>query len=119
MILSRVYYKEGILASMAAHGFFNGLLAMSVVFSALGMPWLGLAAVPAALYFAWRASKSLRAQKPDIDSGALAPLRLSASVAFIMAAVLLAGYLFLMPNIFWAIGAVALAAKGIMLLRDK
>lgn len=119
MILSQVYHKEGILASMAAHGFFNGLLALSVVFSALGLPWLGLAVVPAALYFALRAAKSLRAQKPDIDSGALAPKRLSASVAFVMAALLLAGYLFLMPNIFWAIGAVALAVKGIVELKGK
>ena len=119
MILSYVYHKEGILASMAAHGFFNGLLAMSVVFGALGMPWLGLAAVPAALYFSWRAARSLRAQRPDIGSGALVPLRLSAPVSFVMAALLMAGYLFLMPNIFWAIGAAALAVKGIFELKGK
>lgn len=119
MILSHVYHKEGILASMAAHGFFNGLLALSVVLSALGLPWLGLAVVPAALYFAVKAARTLRAQKPDIASGALAPKRLGAAVAFIMAAVLALGYFFLMPNIFWAIGAVALIVKGIMELQAK
>lgn len=119
MILSHVYHKEGILASMAAHGFFNGLLALSVVLSALGLPWLGLAVVPAALYFAVRAAKLIRSQEPDIASGALAPKRLGAAVAFIMAAVLTLGYFFLMPNIFWAIGAVALIVKGIMELQAK
>lgn len=114
MILSYVYHKEGILASMAAHGFFNGLLAMSVVFTALGLPWLGLAAVPAALYFAWRAARSLRAQKPDIESGALTPKPLTAGLSFLMAGILALGYFFLMPNIFWIIGAVALIVKGIM-----
>ncbi|PIR15711.1 MAG: hypothetical protein COV48_12860, partial [Elusimicrobia bacterium CG11_big_fil_rev_8_21_14_0_20_64_6] len=102
MILSHVYHKEGILASMAAHGFFNGLLAMSVVFSALGMPWLGLATVPVVLFFAMRAAKTIRAQKPDIDSGALAPKPLSAALSFAFAGILALGYFLLMPNIFWA-----------------
>ncbi|MDD5302304.1 MAG: CPBP family intramembrane metalloprotease [Elusimicrobia bacterium] len=119
MILSYVYHKEGILASMAAHGFFNGLLAMSVVFSALGLPWLGLAAAPAALYFAMKAAKVVRAQKPDVDSGALAPKPLSARLALIMAAVLMLGYFFIMPNIFWPIGAVALLVNGLMKLKNK
>ncbi len=119
MILGRVYQKEGILAAMAAHGFFNGLLASSIVFAAIGLPWLGIATVPVALLFAWRAAKSLRGQKSDRASGALRPKPLSAALAFLMAAVLVAGYFFLMPNIFWAIGAVALAVKGIMTLQAK
>lgn len=119
MILGRVYQKEGILAAMAAHGFFNGLLASSIVFTALGLPWLSIATVPVALIFAWRAARSLRAQKDARASGALIPKPLSAALAFIMAAILVLGYFFLMPNIFWAIGAVALAVKGIMMLQDK
>lgn len=119
MILGWVYQKEGILSAMAAHGFFNGLLASSIVFSALGMPWLGIATIPVALFFAVRAAKSLRAQKYDRASGALIPKPLGASLAFIMAAILVLGYFFLMPNIFWAIGAVALAVKGIMMLQAK
>ncbi|MDP3544278.1 MAG: CPBP family intramembrane metalloprotease [Elusimicrobiota bacterium] len=119
MILGRVYQKEGILAAMAAHGFFNGLLASSVVFTALGLPLLSIATIPVALYFAFRAAKSIRAQKPDIASGALTPKPLNAALAFLMAAILVLGYFFLMPNIFWAIGAVALAVKGIMMLQDK
>lgn len=119
MILGWVYQKEGILSAMAAHGIFNGLLASSIVFSALGMPWLGIATVPAALLYGWWAAKSLRAQKSDRASGALIPKPLSATVAFIMAAILAAGYFLIMPNIFWAIGAVALIVKGIMVLQDK
>jgi len=119
MILSHVYHKEGILASMAAHGFFNGLLALSVVLSALGLPWLGLAVVPAALFFALRSAKVLRAQKPDIASGALTPKPLTAGLSFLMAGVLALGYFFLMPNIFWIIGAVALIVKGIMASQAK
>jgi len=119
MILSYVYHKEGILASMAAHGFFNGLLALSVVLSAVGLPWLGLAVVPAALYFALKAARTLRAQKPDIASGALTPKPLSAGLSFLMAGVLALGYFFLMPNIFWIIGAVALIVKGIMASQPK
>lgn len=114
MILSYVYHKEGILASMAAHGFFNGLLALSVVLSAVGLPWLGLAVVPAALFFALRAAKLIRSQKPDIASGALTPKPLTAGLSFLMAGILALGYFFLMPNIFWIIGAVALIVKGVM-----
>jgi membrane protease YdiL (CAAX protease family) len=119
MILSYVYHKEGILASMAAHGFFNGLLSLSVVFTALGLPWLGLAAIPAALYFAMKAAKVVKAQKPDIASGALAPKTMSGPLAILFAAVLMLGYFFIMPNIFWPIGAVALLINAIMKLRAQ
>jgi membrane protease YdiL (CAAX protease family) len=119
MVLSYVYHKEGILASMAAHGFFNGLLALSIVFSAIGMPWLSVATVPLALFFAWRAAKAVRAQKPAIASGALAPKPLSAGLSFLFAGLLMLGYFFLMPNIFWPIGAAALVNKGILMLKKK
>jgi len=119
MVLSYVFQKEGILASMAAHGFFNGLLAISIVLSALGMPWLGLAVVPLALLFAVRSARFLRAQKPDIASGALAPKAMSANMAIVFAALLAVGYFFLMPNIFWAIGAVALLIAAIRIRLKK
>lgn len=119
MILSYVYHKEGILASMAAHGFFNGLLSLSVVFTALGLPWLGLAAIPATLYFAFKAAKVVKAQKPDIASGALAPKTMSGPLALLFAAILMLGYFFIMPNIIWPVGAVALLINGIMKLRAQ
>lgn len=117
MILSYVYQKEGILASMAAHGFFNGLLAVSIVATAMGMPWLSLAAAPAALFFAYKSWKTLKAQKPDISSGALIPKTMSGPLALAFAAILMLGYFFIMPNIFWPIGAVALLINGIMKLK--
>ncbi len=119
IILSYVYKKEGILASMAAHGFFNGLLALTVVFAALGLPWLALAAVPAAIYFAVKSAKTIRAQKPDIASGALTPKPLSAALAFLFAGLLMLGYLFIMPNIIWPIGALVLLAAGARILSKK
>jgi membrane protease YdiL (CAAX protease family) len=119
MILSYVYQKEGILASMAAHGFFNGLLAVSIVLSAAGLPWLGLAIAPLALYFAFKARGVLKAQKADVASGALAPKPLTATLAFLFAGLLMLGYFFIMPNIFWPIGAVALGIAGIRLLKAK
>ncbi len=113
MILSHVYRKEGILASMAAHGFFNGLLALSLVFTAAGLPILNLAIAPVAIFFAWRARRALKAQQPAVASGALAPKPMTAGMAFLFAGLLILGYLFLMPNIFWPLGAVALVIAGI------
>jgi membrane protease YdiL (CAAX protease family) len=117
MILGYTYAKEGILAAMAAHGFFNGLLALSVVFTALGLPWLGLATEPVALYFAYKSYQVLKAQKLDIASGALAPKRMSSGLAFAFAVILLAGYYLLMPNIMWLVGAVALMIRAILKLK--
>jgi len=108
MVLSYVYQKEGILASMAAHGFFNGLLALSIVLSAMGMPWLGLAVVPLALFFSVKAAKLIRKQKPAKASGDLAPMPMTKTMAVAFAVLLMLGYFLLMPNIFWALGAAAL-----------
>ena len=113
MILAWIYKKEGVLAAMAAHGFFNGLLALSIVFSAIGMPWLGLLTVPAAIWASVRAAKFLKGQKPDVRSGALAPKPLTPLLSLLFAALLTAGYFFLMPNIFWALGAAALLYAAI------
>jgi membrane protease YdiL (CAAX protease family) len=119
MVLSYVFKKEGILASMAAHGFFNGLLALSVVLSAAGLPWLGLLTVPAAIYFSFKSRKLLKAQAPEIASGALSPKPLSGWLAIAFAALLAIGYFTIMPNIFWAIGGVMLLINGILKLRKK
>jgi membrane protease YdiL (CAAX protease family) len=119
MILSYVYHKDGILASMAAHGFFNGLLAVSIVAGALGMPWLGLATLPLSIWGVLKARKILKSQKPDIASGALAPKPMTAQMAFAFAALLMAGYFFIMPNIFWPLGAIALAWAGARKLKNK
>lgn len=117
LILSYVYKKEGILASMAGHGFFNGLLASSVVFTALGAPVLTFVLAPAALFAAWRARKFLKSQKADAVSGAVAPFQLSGALSLVFAAMLLAAFLLLMQNIFWIIGAAALAYNGVKKLK--
>lgn len=116
-ILSYVYKKEGILASMAAHGFFNGLLALSVVFAAAHAPLLSILAAPVSLYMALRARKFLKTQEDDKASGALAPYPMSGTLALIFAALLMAGYFFIMPNIFWPLGALALAYNGVKKLK--
>lgn len=113
MVLSYVFQKEGILAAMAAHGFFNGLLAVSIVLGAAGMPWLGLAVLPLALIFALKSARFLRAQKPDMASGAVVPKPMTAAMAVAFSGILSVGYLFLMPNIFWIIGAVMLLVAAV------
>ncbi|UPT76177.1 MAG: CPBP family intramembrane metalloprotease [Elusimicrobiota bacterium] len=119
LALSYVYKKEGILAAMAAHGIFNGLLAVTVVFAAAGMPILSLAAAPLALWAMWRSIKLLKSQRPDIKSGALTPLPMSGLLSLLFAALLTAGYFFLMPNVFWIIGAVLLGINGFRKLRSN
>ena len=119
MVLSYVFQKEGILAAMAAHGFFNGLLAISIVLAAAGMPWLGLGVLPLALIFALKSARFLRALKPDIASGNLVPKPMTAAMAVAFAAILGVGYLFLMPNIFWAIGAIALIVAAVRINSKK
>ena len=112
LALSWIYKKEGILASMAAHGFFNGLLAVSIVAGAFGMPWLALVAGPLALWGAVRGAKLIGRQKGDIASGALTPKPLTAPIALALAALLTLGYFFIMPNVIWPIGVVALLIKA-------
>lgn len=119
MVISYVYHKEGILAAMASHAFFNGLLALSIVLAAAQMPILGFAVVPLAVFFAFRAWRTLKAQKSAVDSGTLAPQRLTAGLAVLFAGLLMFGYFFIMPNIFWPLGAVALVIAAIRLNNKK
>lgn len=114
VILSFVYHKEGVLASMAAHGFYNGMLTLPLVFVAAGMPVLSLAPLlPLAFYFAWRSAKLIRAQKPLVASGALAPKPLSRLAALVFAALLLLGYFTLRPSDVWLIGSFLLVSYGL------
>ncbi len=119
LILSYVYKKEGILAAMAAHGFFNGLLALTVVFTALGLPVLSLAVLPVAGYYSWRSWKVIKEQRPLIASGALKPMPMSGLVSLIFAALLTLGYVMLMPNVFWLVGAVILGIHGLMKIKNN
>ena len=108
--LSYVFKKEGVLSSMTAHGVFNGLLALPILFAALNAPWLGLLMGPGALYAAYRSWKLLKSQRPDIASGALAPKPFSVRHALMFLPVLAFGYFALMPNIFWLAGGLGLLA---------
>lgn len=114
VILSFVYHKEGVLASMAAHGLYNGMLTLPLVLVAAGMPVLSLAPLlPLAFYFAWRSAKLIRAQKPLVASGALAPKPLDRLVALVFAALLLLGYFTLRPSDVWLIGSFLLVGYGL------
>lgn len=114
MILSFVYHKEGILSSMAAHGFSNGMLMLPLIFFAAGMPVLSAAPLlPLALYFAWRSAKLLRAQTFAVASGALAPKPMARLTALLFAALLLLGYFCLRPSDVWLIGSFLLVSYGL------
>lgn len=109
-MLSRTYAKEGILASMAAHGTFNGLLVVPLALGMIGAPMIfQIAFMPLALWAAVRAYRTLKAEKPEIEAGTLAPKPLGLRQAAIIVPALLAGFFFLMPNLFWLAGATALA----------
>jgi membrane protease YdiL (CAAX protease family) len=113
MILGYVYHKEGVLAAMAAHGLYNAMLRLPLVFVAAGMPVLSLAPlVPLAFYFAWRSAKLIRAQRPAVASGALAPKPLSRLVSLLFGALLLLGYFTLRPSDVWLIGSFLLVSYG-------
>lgn len=119
LILSRVYAKEGVLASMAAHGFFNGLFGLSIVFDALGAPWLGTVAILPGLWYAYKSVKLLRAQRPARESGELVPKRLTGPLALAFSAMLVLAYFMLMPNLYWAAGAVVLFVGGAIKMRNN
>jgi membrane protease YdiL (CAAX protease family) len=105
MVWSYAFHKEGILSTMAAHGFSNGLMVVPIVASAFLGTALGglvagaasLAMLPAAIW-AWR---SLKAEKPKIDSGEIAPKPFDAKAAWVSLAILAVGML-LLPNFVWA-----------------
>jgi hypothetical protein len=117
LALSRVFYKEGVLASMSAHATFNGLTFVPLLLMALHVPLIGqVAAMPLSAYFAYRAWQTLKAQRAEIASGALTSAKFGVKHALMAVPILLGGFLFLMPNLIWLAGAAALVlwlgAKG-------
>ena len=110
MILSWAFHKEGLLSSIAAHAFFNGLLTMPLLLGALlGVTGGGLATLALfpisgiATLIVWR---QLRAQKADRASGKIEPMTMTPKRALLLAGILGLGFL-MMPNPIWG---VALAA---------
>lgn len=115
--LSYVFKKEGMLSSMTAHGVFNGLQILPILFAALHAPWLALLMIPGVLYTAGRSWKLLKSQKPDIDSGALAPKPFQVKHALMLLPVLAFGFVFLMSNLVWLAGGAGLV--GYILVHRK
>lgn len=104
-MLSRVFHKEGILSSMTAHGTFNAVAMSGLVLTAAHVSGLGvLGLFGLGLYGAYKAIRELRAEKPEIAAGTLAPKPFTARHALIILPALLAGFLFVMPNVFWVVG---------------
>ncbi|HAZ07967.1 MAG TPA: hypothetical protein DCZ01_05450 [Elusimicrobia bacterium] len=106
--LSYVFKKEGMLSSMTAHGVFNGLQLLPLLFAALHAPALALLMIPGVLYTAIRSWKLLKSQKSDIDSGALAPKPFQLKHALMFLPLLAIGFIFLMPNLYWLAGGAGL-----------
>lgn len=121
LLFAYVYQKEGMLASMAMHFFHNGLLtapifaaaivgALGIGGAAAGLLSFGImgAGVVAAVAYVIKSWKLLRSQREDVKSGALTPKAFTPAMGWWSMMALLFGFSFLMPNIFWLAGAVAL-----------
>lgn len=112
LVLAHIYHKEGLPASMAAHGIFNGLLTLPLLLTAVLGPAIGgiasLALTPLSLYLTYRFAKQLKAQKPEKDSGALVPFRFSKAQATWLAIALFAAFVLLQANPIWLAGGVGL-----------
>lgn len=121
MILAYAFKKEGIMSSMAAHAFFNGILTLPLLAAALagvlpldptasGLVALSgiLAGGAGLIYASVKAFKYLRAQRGDVASGAVVakPFELRHGVA--AAVLLFIGFFMLMPNPFWLAGLIGL-----------
>lgn len=118
---AHIYHKEGMLASMAAHGFHNGLITVPILLAAftgvlpLGELGMGVAqtllaggALAAIVYYAVKSYRYLKAQRPDVASGAVAPKAFTAGHGWLALFVMAAGYFLLMPNIFWLAAMIGL-----------
>lgn len=112
LVLAHIYHKEGLPASMAAHGFFNGLLTMPLLLTAILGPAIGgiasLALTPLSLYLAYRFWKQVKGQKADKDAGTLVPFRFSKAQATWLAIALFAAFVLLQANPIWLAGGVGL-----------
>jgi len=111
MILARIYHKEGIAASMATHGIYNGLPFLPIMASLAFGPAIGnlfgIALVPAALYYAWKFHKQLRAEAPAREAGRIAPFQITRGMAFGLAFFLLLGFLYVIHTPVWLGGLLA------------
>ncbi|MCX5797733.1 MAG: CPBP family intramembrane metalloprotease [Elusimicrobia bacterium] len=122
LILSYAYHKEGLPSSIAAHAFFNGLLTLPLVLSLLPGPAALIANIltlPIAALLTWRVFKALKAQAPDQASGRVQPLELTALPSLLLAALLVAGYVFLVPNPIWILGAFGYVWRAARLMLRK
>lgn len=121
MILAYAFKKEGLLASIAAHGFFNGILTLPILLSAVvgalspdvmiaNLLSLGLltALGIGALLMLVKAILRLNAQRNDVKSGALSPKAFTPLHGVIALAVMAFGYFMLMPNPYWLLGMFAI-----------
>lgn len=110
MIISWAFHREGYAGSMLAHGFFNGFLVTPLVLGVFFPAWAGalamLSLVLGGAYASWRAFKAVRAEGSDRKAGRTAPLEISPAVGLLFAAMLILGFLFVMPNSVWAVGAI-------------
>jgi hypothetical protein len=110
MILSYVFHKEGYTGSIFAHGFFNGLLMLGMVapffMPAAAAGLFTMALLPVSLGLAWLLHRRNKSERADKASGRLVAYEVKTWQAVVFAAVLLAGFLFLMPNVVWAVGAI-------------
>ncbi len=120
MILARVYQKEGVTASMSAHGIYNGLLFgasfLTIAFGGLGSV-MAAALIPAALVssvVAWHKLKEQRAQRA---AGLLVPLKVKPLTAVLFSALLLAGMSALIPTPVWAVGGTGWAIYALRAAR--
>ena len=92
MILARVYYKEGVLASMVTHGFFNGILGAVMLAGVFSLPIGGAVALATAAVggLVW-AARGLWRERADRASGAVVPVGMTPAIARVLAVVLVAG----------------------------
>lgn len=109
MIFSYAFHREGFAGSIFAHGFFNGLLFLPVMFMVLLPVQASLLAMlalpPVSLLLAWRAYKRIRAESIERESGRLVPYEISAAQANILSIALLANFLLGSSNLIWILGA--------------
>ena len=92
LVLARVYYKEGVLASMVTHGVFNGILGLALIAGAFHLPFAGAIGlgVSAVTTLIW-AARSLWKERAARASGAVVPVRVTPAIARTLATVLFVG----------------------------
>ncbi|MCX5787664.1 MAG: CPBP family intramembrane metalloprotease [Elusimicrobia bacterium] len=92
LVLARVYYKEGVLASMVTHGVFNGILGLALIAGAFHLPMAGAIGLGASAVstLIW-AVRSLWKERAARASGAVVPVGMTPAIARTLATVLFVG----------------------------